>query len=100
MKAYLRYVQLFEGINGGSDFRIRLLGSDFAQTMGYDPTGQLLSELRAPVVREATMVAVRRVVERREGLSTHWNNRRFTKVIGTAILTGGTRLQRMRNQLP
>ena len=63
MKAYLDQVQLYEVIDGGNDFRIRLMGSDFCRTMGYDPTGQCVSQLTDPVLRERVHSAARRVVE-------------------------------------
>ena len=89
MKAYLHYVQLFESIDGGNDFRIRLMGSDYAQTMGYDPTGQFLSELKDPVVRERTFSATQHVVRTREpvrttaafGATARWVYKRVERIL-------------------
>lgn len=63
MITYLSYLQLYEVLCGGSDFRIRLMGTDFTDTMGYNPTGQCVSELADPVLRERTSTAALRAVE-------------------------------------
>ena len=68
MKAYLRHVQIFDVVDGGRDFRIRVMGTIFIDAIGYDPTGQLVSELSDPILRERLSIACRRVVETRKPL--------------------------------
>ena len=70
MVAYLPYIQLFEVIEDGKDFRIRILGTDFMKSLGYDATGQCVSELADPVLRARTSAAVCRVVETRGPVRT------------------------------
>jgi hypothetical protein len=63
MRAYLSSIQLLEVVEGGRDFRFRVVGSDFLKSLGYDVTGQCVSELTDPILRERTLAALRRVVE-------------------------------------
>lgn len=81
MKPYLRQVQLYEVIDGGRDFRIRLVGTDFTESMGYDPTGQCVSQLEDPFLRERTFAAARQVLETRGPLRTSASFRAVARVI-------------------
>src|SRR5258708_1576071 len=58
MKSHLTHIQLYEVIDGGHNFRVRVMGSAFAQTIGYDPTGLLVSELPDPVVCSRLLFAL------------------------------------------
>jgi hypothetical protein len=49
MKAYLRRIHLYDVVDGGRDFRIRLLGTSMTIGMGQDPTGKLMSAYPDPV---------------------------------------------------
>src|ERR1700688_3416251 len=49
MKAYLRRIHLYDVVEGGRDFRIRLLGTSMTIGMGQDPTGKLMSAFPDPV---------------------------------------------------
>jgi hypothetical protein len=61
--AYLSSIQLLEVVEGGRDFRFRVVGSDFLKSLVNDVTGQCVSELTDPILRERTLAALRRVVE-------------------------------------
>jgi hypothetical protein len=44
MKAYLRRIHLYDVVENGRDFRIRVLGTSLTIGLGQDPTGKLMSE--------------------------------------------------------
>jgi hypothetical protein len=44
MRAYLRRIHLYDVLDGGRDFRIRLMGTSIAIGLGSDPTGKLVTE--------------------------------------------------------
>lgn len=62
MKTYLHEVQLFEVVEDGRDFLIRVMGTSFFGVLGYDPSGQRISELRDEALRDRLLHAARRVV--------------------------------------
>jgi hypothetical protein len=70
MVPYLSSLQLLQAIDGGKNFCYRVVGSAFLRSLGYDVTGQYVSELADPILRERTLAALRRVVETREPLRT------------------------------
>lgn len=70
MKNYLRHVQLYEVAENSKDFLIRLIGTDFTESMGYDPTGSYVSQLADPFLRERTYSAAMRVLEGRSPICT------------------------------
>ncbi|WP_162915088.1 PAS domain-containing protein [Desertibaculum subflavum] len=47
LRPWLAQIMLLEVIEGGRDFRIRLLGTDAVQGVGVDVTGRMLSEIPA-----------------------------------------------------
>lgn len=47
LRPWLAQIMLLEVVDGGRDFRVRLLGTDAVQGVGIDMTGKLLSELPA-----------------------------------------------------
>jgi hypothetical protein len=59
----LRYVQMFELVAGGSDFRCRVYGSGVAEQTGLQLTGQCLSEFENHRLRQRMTAALRRVVD-------------------------------------
>ena len=63
MMAYLSKVQLFEVAKGGEDFLIRLIGTEFTEELGYDPTGCLVSELTDPILTHRMIAAAGHVVQ-------------------------------------
>lgn len=44
MRAYLRRVHLYDVVDGGRDFLIRVLGTSITIGLGQDPTGKLVSQ--------------------------------------------------------
>ncbi|MGQ0742711.1 MAG: PAS domain-containing protein [Alphaproteobacteria bacterium] len=44
MRAYLRRVHLYDVLDGGRDFRIRVMGTSLAIGLGSDPTGKLVTQ--------------------------------------------------------
>jgi hypothetical protein len=73
MKAALGYVHLLDVLDDGVDFRYRLFGSKASSVSGFDLTGRLVSEGRAPAYIGQFALAVYRVAfESREPvLTTH-----------------------------
>jgi hypothetical protein len=63
LKDYLSDIHLYEVIEGGRDFRMRLVGTRFSQAAGYDPTGDLLSRVASESAREPMFACARRAVE-------------------------------------
>src|SRR3982074_1800575 len=44
MKSFLTRVHLYEVVDGGKDFRVRIVGTAITRSFGYDPKGKLISE--------------------------------------------------------
>jgi len=68
IKAQLPHILLADVVDGGKDFRYRLIGVQLSQFFHFNPTGKLISEAIAPFGEEtlqATLVGYRGVVERR-----------------------------------
>lgn len=64
MKPWLSRLMLIEVIDGGRDFRYRLVGTDVTEKLGYEITGKLLSTVpsspgKVPEFLEEHRVAVR-----------------------------------------
>jgi hypothetical protein len=59
----LRFVQMFEVVDGGRDFRCRVFGSGLSEATGMQMTGRCMSEFEHARVRERMVAALRRVVE-------------------------------------
>lgn len=71
MKAALGYVHLLDIVEDGIDFRYRLFGSKASSVSGFDLTGRLASENRAPAYIGQFALAVYRVaLESREPVLT------------------------------
>ncbi len=62
MKAYLRRIHLYDVVEGGRDFRIRVLGTSMTIGMGQDPTGKLISAYPDPVAGHRFMLILQHVV--------------------------------------
>ena len=62
MKDYLSDVHLYELVDEGRDFRIRLVGTRFSEAAGYDATGELLSRVAYAPVRDRMFACAARVV--------------------------------------
>lgn len=64
LKAHLSGLLMLDVIDGGADFRYRLIGSALAQAMGRDSTGKRIGELYAaePLVMKSLLDRFRRVV--------------------------------------
>jgi len=73
MKPWLARLMLIEVVEGGRDFRYRLVGSDVAQRLGFEATGKLQSELpAAPEILAQFQAEHRAVVESgRPGFAVH-----------------------------
>jgi hypothetical protein len=68
IKALLPHILLADVIDGGADFRYRLVGTALREFFCSEPTGKLMSEAIAPfgeATVRATLVAYREVMERR-----------------------------------
>jgi hypothetical protein len=59
----LRYIQLFEVVEGGADFRCRVYGSAVAEQTGLQMTGQCLSGFENQRLKQRMTAAMRRVAE-------------------------------------
>jgi hypothetical protein len=59
----LRFVQMYEIVEGGRDFRCRVFGTGLAESTGLQVTGRRVSELEDARVRERMVGAMRRVVQ-------------------------------------
>jgi hypothetical protein len=67
MKAHLRNILLADVVEGGADFRYRLVGTDLQRHFASNPTGRLMSQALAGFGEETvarTIVSYRAVVER------------------------------------
>jgi hypothetical protein len=68
MKAQLPHILLADVIDGGMDFRYRVVGFELSKFFSSDPTGKLMTDALAPFGSEtvqATIASYRGVVERR-----------------------------------
>ncbi|MDE2181705.1 MAG: PAS domain-containing protein [Alphaproteobacteria bacterium] len=63
IKKFLRHVHLYEVIDGGRDFRNRVMGTDVFIGKGTDSTGKLLSEETCEGARTRLGLPLRRVVD-------------------------------------
>lgn len=61
MMAYLSRIQLYDVMNEGTDFRVRLVGTGIAQAFGHDLTGTLISQHPNRARGERLMAALTRV---------------------------------------
>jgi hypothetical protein len=71
MRAHLRHILLADVIDGGQDFRYRLVGTELQRYFAGNPTGKLMSEALAPFGAETvsrTIATYRSVVQRRKPL--------------------------------
>jgi hypothetical protein len=59
----LRYVQMFEVIDGGRDFRCRVYGTGIAEVTGLQITGRCMSEFDNVRLRSRMTAALHRVFE-------------------------------------
>jgi len=59
LKAWLPYVLLADVVDGGSDFRYRLVGTRITPDFATPPTGRLMSEVLAPFGEAAIEVTIR-----------------------------------------
>jgi hypothetical protein len=72
LKAHLPYLLLADVIDGGADFRYRLVGTELRQFFRAEPSAKRMSEALAPFgaeTVEATLISYRAVVERRADAS-------------------------------
>lgn len=68
MRAHLRHILIADVIDGGKDFRYRLVGTELQRYFAGNPTGRLMSEAIAPFGASAvsrTIATYRTVVDRR-----------------------------------
>ena len=68
LKAQLPYLLLADVVDGGADFRYRLVGTELRRFFRAEPSGKRMSETLAPfgvATVEATLESYRAVVERR-----------------------------------
>ena len=71
MRAHLRHILLADVIDGGKDFRYRLVGTELQRYFAGNPSGKLMSEALAPFGEKTvsrTIATYRWVVERRAPL--------------------------------
>jgi hypothetical protein len=59
----LRFVQMFEVIEGGADFRCRVFGTGLVEATGLQVTGRCLSQFEDVRLRDRMMGSLRRVVQ-------------------------------------
>jgi hypothetical protein len=59
---------MFDVLDEGADFRVRLAGSGTFNLHGRDITGMRLSEFRPPAFRDAVMASYRQIVQERRPL--------------------------------
>ena len=62
MRAYLRRIHLYDVLDAGRNFRIRVLGTSLTMGLGSDPTGKLISEHPDPVAGHRFMLILQHVV--------------------------------------
>lgn len=68
LKSQLRYILLADVIDGGVDFRYRVVGTELRAFFKSEPSGKLISEAVAPfgeATVQATLESYRRVLARR-----------------------------------
>ena len=65
LRSSLRFVQLFEIIEDGRDFRLKVMGSGIVEQTGLHLTGKCTSDLESVPLRMRMCAALRRVVETR-----------------------------------
>lgn len=71
MRAHLRHILIADVVDGGRDFRYRLIGTELQRYFSGNPSGKLMSEALAPFGQETvtrTIATYRWVVERRAPL--------------------------------
>jgi len=69
MRKHLRHILLADVIDGGQDFRYRLVGSELQRYFAGNPTGRLMSDALAPFGPETvsrTITTYRSVVQRKK----------------------------------
>lgn len=62
LKAWLHRIHIYDVIDGGRDFRVRLMGTAIVQAFGADVTGTLLSAEVNPEIRGRIFRILRQVV--------------------------------------
>jgi hypothetical protein len=68
LKSQLPHILLADAVEGGLDFRYRLVGTQLRPFFRFEPSGKLISEVTAPFGEAtvgATLEAYRSVIERR-----------------------------------
>lgn len=68
MKAALPFLSIYEAVDGGNEFRIRLVGTAIVGAAGVDETGKLLSESVHTHLAQRTRAVCRYVMRRRAGI--------------------------------
>jgi hypothetical protein len=82
LKRYLPSILLADVVDGGRDFRYRLVGSDLQRHFAGNPTGKLMSEALVPFGPETvarTVDAYRQVIERRAPLRIRGDGALFSQ---------------------
>ena len=62
MRAYLRRIHLYDVLDNGRDFRIRVMGTSLTIGLGADPTGKLITEHPDPAAGHRFMLILQHVV--------------------------------------
>ena len=62
MRAYLRRIHLYDVLDGGRNFRIRVMGTSLTIGLGSDPTGKLITEYPDPPAGHRFMLILQHVV--------------------------------------
>lgn len=62
MRSYLRRLHLYDVVEGGRNFRIRVFGTSLTIGLGTDPTGKLITEHPDPVAGHRFMLILQHVV--------------------------------------
>jgi hypothetical protein len=74
---------IYDVVEGGGDFRLRLMGTGLVRLFGRDVTGKLLSEFWAPGELAAVCEAFRACIREAEAVagagSFHWEGRDFVE---------------------
>lgn len=68
LKEWLGHILILDVIDGGMDFRYRLVGVEIARSVGRDYTGRLMSECKFEVPASQVIAEFREVVEARRPL--------------------------------
>ena len=63
IKRSLHMIHIYEVLDGGADFRARLIGTGVFPGLGANQTGKLLSEHPDPGIRQRFAAALKHVVE-------------------------------------